>query len=125
MINKDRYERIKEKIETETKTQTKAQIIGRIREKKVLDALVDLKQKKLIRDFLKTEKLGYTDLMLGIDFYVVFVGNNEYYSQPFSVTGSSWVGSHFNKHPEIPSIIVFLDETQDSIQRKILQLKKK
>jgi hypothetical protein len=116
-----KYKRIKKKLRQTIEKQKDEQIIGDFRERKVYLALESLKKKGLIRNFLKTKKLSYPDLMLGIDFYIVFI-DNEYHALPFSVTGPRWVDVHFEKHPEIPVIAVNLEDSRVAIEEKILNL---
>ncbi len=117
-----RYIGVRKKIQKKIEKFPEKQVIGDLREKKVLKALINLKNQGLIRDFIRTEKLSYSDVMLGIDFYCIFV-NKKYQVCSFSVTGSQWVETHFKKHPEIPIVVIDIKESQSSIERKILNLK--
>jgi len=117
-----RYIGVRKKIQKKIEESPEKQAIGDLREKKVLNALVSLKKKGLIRDFIKTGKLSYPDVMLGIDFYCIFVGKR-YQVCSFSVTGAQWEETHFEKHPEIPIVVIDTEENQNSIEKKILNLR--
>lgn len=97
--------------------------IGEIREKMVMQALETMKEQGKIRDYIRTEKLGYQDLISGVDFIITYV-NDKYRACHFSVTGPNWVEKHREKHPEIPVISIKLNENQESIKEKILALTK-
>ncbi len=98
--------------------------IGEIREKKTVEALENLKKQGKIRDYIRSEKLGYLDLIQGVDFIIVYV-DDTYRICEFSVTGPNWIREHEERHPEIPVIVVGLYETPESIERKIVSLKRK
>ncbi|MBU4370111.1 hypothetical protein KKG58_05170 [Patescibacteria group bacterium] len=112
---------IRPKVEKRIKEQTNTQLIGQIREKKVIAALEDLKKKGKIHDYFQSGKLSYADLIEGIDFIFVYV-KDVYHVCYFSVTGSRWVDKHLEKHPEIPVLNIRLDENRESIEKKILKL---
>lgn len=116
--------KIRPKVERNIKVQQSEQLIGENRERKVVAALNDLKKKGEIRDYFKSEKLSYADLIQGIDFIFIYV-DDVYRVCSFSVTGKNWVGKHLEKHPEIPVVEVRLNETRESIQKKIMGLKER
>jgi len=100
----------------------KNQSIGKLREKKVSDALQSLKEKGKIRDYSGTGELSYADLVKGVDFIFVYV-ESQYKICRFSVTGWKWVERHQKKHPEIPVLPIGLEESREFIEEKILFLK--
>jgi len=116
MFNKAKLE-----IEKRMVFQEKSQEIGKKREQKVFCALQSLKRKKGIKDFIKTKKLGLADLIDGIDFMVIYI-DKKYKVLNFSVTGQKWVEEHQRKHPKILILVVFLEESIISIEKKILEL---
>ena len=99
------------------------QNLGRLREEKVFLALQDLKIKGEIRDFLWMGKLSHADLIEGVDFIFTYVNGGRYNICRFSVTGWRWVPKHLERHPEIPTFAVGLDESMDFIKQKILASK--
>jgi hypothetical protein len=111
--------KIKIKIRVEDK---KALVIGETREKMVMTVLEKMKRQGKIRDYIRTEKFGYLDLILGVDFIITYV-NDKYRVCQFSVTGPAWVKGHKERHPEIPIVSVKLNENKESIEKKILKLK--
>lgn len=115
---------IRPKVEKSIKEQADAQLIGQIREKKVIAALEDLKKKGKIRDYLPSARDSYANLIQGIDFVLIYV-NDTYKVCYFSVTGPKWIKSHLQKHPEIPVLSIDLTESKKSIQSKVLALNNK
>ena len=115
---------IRPKVEKSIKEQADAQLIGQIREKKVIAALEDLKKKGKIRDYLPSARDSYANLIQGIDFVLIYV-NDIYKVCYFSVTGPKWIKSHLQKHPEIPVLSIDLTESKKSIQSKVLALNNK
>ena len=91
------------------------QVIGRLREEKVVRALQNLKNKGEIRDFLWMGKLSYADLIEGVDFLFTYVDGG-YRICRFSVTGWKWVAKHLERHPEVPTFSVNLDENMKSVE---------
>ena len=120
--NAAKLARVRPKIEEKILTQPEAQIIGRLREEKFIEALGHLKEKGEIRDYLSPGKLSYTDLIEGVDFIFVYVDRG-YKVCRCSVTGPEWIGKHQARHPEISIIPVGLNESRESIEEKILALK--
>ena len=114
---------IRPKVEKEIKEQVDAQLIGQIRERKVIAALKDLKEKRKIRDYLPSARNSYANLIQGVDFTLIYV-NETYKTCYFSVTGPKWVRGHLERHPEIPVLSIDLRESKKSIERKILALKR-
>jgi len=111
--------KIQEKMLKEPEAQN---IIGRLREEKVSDALQNLKKKREIRDYLETGKLSYADLIEGVDFIFIYV-DGIYRICRFSVTGWKWLEEKQEKHPEIPILPITLEESMKSIEQKIIALK--
>jgi len=114
--------RVRPKIEKKILGQPQAQEIGELREKKVLDALEDLKEKREIQNYLSQGKLSYADLG-GVDFIFVYVNDGAYKVCRFSVTGERWIKKHQERHPEIPVIPVDLNESRESIEQRVLALR--
>ncbi len=94
--------------------------IGKKIETKTREALQCLKEKKTIPDFIWPGELSFTDVMRGIDFFIVHIKKGRYSFCPLSVTGKRWMKEHQRKHSEIPVIAVSLYESQESIQEKIM-----
>jgi hypothetical protein len=109
------------KIEERAKLQIKEQEIGKIREEKVLSALESLKKKKEIKDFVRTKKFSKLDLMYGIDFEIIYI-DKKYNVFDLSVTGQKWIAEHEKSYPEISVLVVYLEESISSIEKKILEL---
>lgn len=121
-----RWKKVEPKIKAriENQKQEEAQKIGKRREEKVMEALKELKQKGKIHDFPpKPAGLSYLDLMEGIDFEFIYIDSYCYRICRFSVTGKDWVQEHLKRHPEVPVLAIGLQETQKSIEEKILALK--
>lgn len=95
--------------------------VGKGRQEKMIPLLQELKEGRIIRDFLQTGDLSFQDIMEGIDFFVVYVDDKGYRVIPLSVTGERWIGKHRDRHPEIPVIAVDIFETSDSIKSKIME----
>jgi len=114
--------KLSSKVKKEMKFQADTQKIGKIREEKVSNALQSLKEKGEIKSFFQTEKLDHADLMEGVDFVFRYIDGPYEKFCNFSVTGQKWVKQHEKDHPEIPVIDVYLKETKESIERKILKL---
>jgi len=112
---------IRPRIEERSSFQEKEQWIGMIREEKVLSALELLKESKKIKDFIRTRKFSKLDLIDGIDFEIIYV-DRKYKILDFSVTGQKWVEEHKKRHPDIPVLVVFLEESINSVEMKILRL---
>ena len=96
--------------------------IGEKREEKIKYSLQELKKEGLIRDFLQTDRFSFSDIVKGIDFFVICVGNAKYKVYPISVTGERWVREHQLRHPEIPVVAVNLSDTSISIKNKIMEV---
>jgi len=111
------YQKAREQVILKIKSQEIGQKIGKIREHKVILALEHLKKHGIIKDYLQTAKLSFSDLMRGIDFYIIFV-DDKYRSQAFSVTGLAWLDSHLEKHPEIPVLTISLKVILKNPQKK-------
>lgn len=82
--------------------------------------LQDLKDKRIIRDFMETPDLSFSDIVKGIDFYIVYV-DTKYKIYPLSITGERWLEGHELKHPEIPVICVSENDTTASMKEKVLE----
>lgn len=111
------------KVEKEMKSQANEQKIEKIRNERVKEALRELKQKGEIKYFRQTEKLGYGDLIKGVDFWFRYVDGRYEKFCSFSVTSKDWVQKRLQKHSEIPVLAIGLQERQESIEAKILALK--
>lgn len=116
--------RAKVKVEKEISSNLRSEIVGQIRERKVFESLTCLKNQRKILNFLQTGKYGYNDLIKGIDFLFTYIDPKEqnYTVCYFFVTGPKWVKKHSKKHPEVPVISVRVNESQESVCRKILKL---
>lgn len=115
--------KLKIKAKIENQKQEEAQRIGKIRGKKVMEALTELKLKREIHDFPPPAEHSYLDLIEGIDFEFVYIDSHCYRICRFSVTGEKWVQKHQERHPEVPVLAIGLSESQKSIEEKILALK--
>lgn len=109
------------KVEKKIKKQADTQLIGQIRERKVIAALEGLKERGEIRGYLPSGGLSYAHLIQGVSFTLVYV-NKTYKTCSFSATGPKWIKQHLEKHPEVPILSIDLGESKKSIQRKILAL---
>ena len=118
-------DKVRPKIERKIKEQrdTYSQLIGKIREEKVIFALEHLKQQAKIRDYFQSGKWSYANLIEGIDFVFIYI-ENTYHVCFFSVTGPRWVKEHLERHPQIPVVSISLKESRRSIEKKILNLRK-
>ncbi len=114
--------KIRPKVEEKILGQSETEIIGRRREGKVFNALRELKKKGVIRDYLSPGKLSYSDLIEGVDCIFVYV-DSCYKVCRFSITGRRWIKQHQERHPEIPVFSVDLEESEESIEQKIIFLK--
>ena len=94
--------------------------LGRKREAMVNKALRELKDRGLIRGFVATGNLSWADIVNGVDFYIVYV-SNRYKVCSLSVTGRGWVEIKKRQHPDNQVICVGLEETQKSVENKILK----
>ncbi len=94
--------------------------IGKQREEKTAAILQEMKDKRIIRDFLQTDVLSFQNVVEGIDFFVVYI-DMIYRICPLSVTGEGWIGEHQDRHPEIPVIAINLVDTSASIKSKIME----
>ena len=112
---------IREKIGTVKKTRSHHVLeLGKKREAMVVNALQELKSDGLINTFLQTANLGWSDVIKGVDFYVVYI-TDKYRVCPLSVTGRSWVDLKKRQHPENQCISVDLEESIGSVRGKILR----
>lgn len=114
--------KVQPKIQEKMLKEPGAQIIGRLIEEKVSDALQNLKKKREIRDYLETGKLSYADLIEGVDFIFIYI-DGIYRICRFSVTGWKWLGEKQERYPEIPILPITLEESIESIEQKIIALK--
>ncbi|MDP3990970.1 MAG: hypothetical protein Q8P63_01610 [Candidatus Nealsonbacteria bacterium] len=122
-IKKRRGERAKEilaKIQEREPASSKSQLLGLKREQKFLEALESLQKKGKIISFLKMAKFTQEDLLEGVDFYVVCVRENIYEFIPLGVTGGYWLEEDNIRHPKVLNIAVDEDESQESVEQKIL-----
>jgi len=94
--------------------------VGKRREEKIKSSLQELKEEGVIRDFLQTDKLSFSDVARGIDFFIIYVGK-KYKVCPVSVTGERWAKGDRDRHPEIPIITINFFDTPDSIRSKIME----
>ena len=94
--------------------------IGKRREDKVESLLQELKDDKIIDDFLPTGNLSFQDIVKGIDFFVVYV-DATYKVCRLSITGERWVEEHKRKHPEIPIVAVNPSDSPAFIKNKIME----
>ncbi|MBU2082014.1 hypothetical protein KKH14_01155 [Patescibacteria group bacterium] len=95
--------------------------IGERREEKIRHSLQELKERGIIRDFLQTDKLSFSDVARGIDFFIIYVGSAKYKVCPISVTGERWAEGDRERHPEIPVVTIDFFDTSDSIKSKIME----
>jgi len=114
--------RVQARIQEKMLEEPESQAIGRLREKKVFDALQSLKEKGEIHDYLWSERLSYANLIEGVDFIFIYI-DDCYEVCRFSVTGWRWIDRHQKRHPEIPVFPVDLTESRESIEQKILILR--
>jgi len=96
--------------------------IGKKREEKMISSLRELKKEGIIRDFLQTGELSFSDIMRGIDFFIIRVSSAKYKVYPISVTGERWAEGDRERHPEIPVITINLSDTSASIKDKIMEV---
>lgn len=96
--------------------------IGCERVQRVLEALAELKKDRKIHDFLQTEKLGFRDLILGIDCYVILVGKSRYIVAPINSTGSRWVRKHMKAHSDVWVVAVDSEDTKERIKQKLVDV---
>lgn len=97
--------------------------IGKIREQKVEKALLKMRDNKEIVNFVSSGNFSYSDVINGIDFYVIFV-DKRYKFIPLSVTGPNFVEDHRIKHPEVPVVAVRLSTPYKEIRERILEIMK-
>ena len=91
---KSSFEEIRESIEAARKLAPIYRLeLGRKREKMVEVALQELMREGLIRGFIPTGNLSHWDIMRGVDFIVVYVGDVRYKMCYLSVTGRRWVAA--------------------------------
>lgn len=102
---------------------TQSRLIGRIRERKVSEALQALKNRGIIHDYLSPGPLSYDDLIEGVDFIFIYPADGVYKTCRFSVTGPKGAKKDQERHPEIPVISVEIDDDQYSIECKIMRLR--
>jgi len=98
--------------------------VGRKRQEKMTSLLQELKDGRIIRDFLPTGDLSFQDIVEGIDFFVVYIDRTRYRICPLSVTGEKWVVEHKLKHPEVPVIDIAENDTAASVKSKIMEAMK-
>ncbi len=112
---------IRGKIETAKKTRSNYVLeLGEKREAMVSDALEELKGDRLIKAFIKTINLSWSDVVKGVDFYVIYI-TDKHRVCPLSVSGRSWVEFKKRQHPENQCISVDLEEEISSIKNKIIR----
>jgi len=113
--------RIRKEILEEQQLGLRNKIIGDERERRVARVLQELKDERVINDFLSTGALSFMDIMRGFDFYVISI-HPELKSRiitRLSVTGERWVEKQKKKHPENAVIAVNLGESTEVIKRRL------
>jgi len=93
--------------------------LGRKREEMVVGALLELEDEQLIKFFVKTTNLDRSDIIEGVDFYVIYTADR-YKVCRLSVTGKDWVEAQKKQHPANQVISVDLDEEISSIKNEII-----
>lgn len=96
--------------------------LGIEREDRIERILESMKRRLLIRGYVRIPRLSQADLIEGIDFLVVVVGETRYKTVRLSVTGERWAEEHFLKHPSIPVISVSESESDEEIETKIFKI---
>lgn len=113
---------VRPRIEEKITKQAQSQLIGQLRKRKVAAALGNLKKKGEIRDYFQSGEMSYANLIEGVDFTFIYI-EDVYRVCYFSVTGLKWAKKHLIKHPQIPVLVIGLNEKRRSIEKKILSLK--
>lgn len=91
---------------------------GLYREDLVMLTLMEMKKKKEIFDYVKSERFGRMDLK-GVDFIVIVIRKAKYEPIQISVTGPRWVSYHKEKHPNVAILCVEDGDDVNNIKEKI------
>jgi len=94
---------------------------GLHREDLVMVTLTEMKKKKEIFDYMRSERFGRMDLK-GVDFIVIIVRKTKYEPVQISVTGPQWISYHKKKHPDIPILCIEDGDDINKIKEKLLKI---
>jgi hypothetical protein len=94
-------------------------VIGRLREDNVEKALRLLRRRREIAGYVRTTHGDVSDVIYGVDFYVVRVALTSREVLKFQVSGPWFVEDHRQHHPEVPVIEVTGEETIATIVERI------
>ena len=104
--NRKRLEAFSNSLErNDSEKTTHSYMLGYIRERKVRMALEYLREQGEILDFVQTTKADLSDVLKGVDFYIVIMGGQRRELIGIQVTGVVLKKRHLIHHPEIPVII--------------------
>lgn len=94
---------------------------GLNREDLVMLTFLEMKRRKEIFDYIRSEQFGEMDLR-GTDFVVIVIRKAKYEPIKISVTGPRWIHHHKEKHPNIPILCVEKNDDVNKIKEKLLAI---